>query len=218
MRYGVGRAANLLALLCRQCGERILATLQRDERLRDRRVELCADVALDLRQGLVGAEAGAVGPVAGHRVEAVGDDEELRCERLIGRRDSVVAAAVVALAVVLDRSGLGGRDLEPAQQASREAGRSPDGAPLVRPELAGLAQDSRVDRDLAEVVQRARPSAGGRCRSRGARARGRASRRSRPRGSSGDRSRGRARRRCSRTSRAHGASPGVSAARARGPG
>ena len=116
-------------------------------------MELCADVALDLGQRLVRAEAGAVGPVAGHRIEAVGDDEELRGEWLVGGRDPVVAAAVVALAVVLDGAGLGGGDLEPAQQASREARRAPDRAPFVRPELAGLAQDGRVDRDLPEVVQ-----------------------------------------------------------------
>ena len=79
-------AAELLALLGRQDREGILAALEGDERLRDRRVELRADVALDLRERLLDAQAGAVGPVAGHRVEAVGDDEEVRRERLVGRR------------------------------------------------------------------------------------------------------------------------------------
>ena len=73
-------------------------------------------------------------------------------------RDSVVAAPVVALAVVLDGAGLGGGDLEPAQQAGREARRAPDRVPFVRPQLAGLAQHGRVDRDLAEIVQARRPA------------------------------------------------------------
>src|SRR4029079_7486076 len=109
-------SANLLAFLRREDGEGILAALQRDECLRDGRMELRADVALDLGEGFLGAQAGAVGTVARHRVEAVGNDEEVRGERLVGRRDPVVAAAVVALAVVLDSARLGGRYLEPPQQ------------------------------------------------------------------------------------------------------
>jgi hypothetical protein len=96
-------------------------------------MELRADVALDLGQRFVRAQAEPVRPVARHRVEAVGDDEKVGGQRLVGNRDPVVAAPVVALAVILDGPGLVGGDLETAQQASREARCAPHRIPLVWP-------------------------------------------------------------------------------------
>ena len=114
VRHAVGRggAAHLLLLLGREQLERVLAATKGDERLRNGGVELCADVALDLGECLLLGKARAIRPVARHRVEAVGHDEEVGGERLVGGRDAVVAAAVEALTVVLDGASLGRRDLE----------------------------------------------------------------------------------------------------------
>src|SRR5439155_25878537 len=100
-----------------------------DERLRHRGMELRADVALDLHESFVLAQAGAVWLVRDHRVEAVRNDQEVRGERELLRGDSVVAAPVEALVVQLDGARLGSRELETAQQASREARGAPHRSP-----------------------------------------------------------------------------------------
>ena len=82
-------------------------------------MELRADVALELRQRLLLAQPGPVRAVAGHRVEAVGHDQEVRGQGLVVRRDPVVAAAVEPLSVKLDGTRLGGRELEAPEQARR---------------------------------------------------------------------------------------------------
>ena len=121
-------------------------------------MELRADVPRDLRQRRLLTEPWAVGAVGAHRVVAVGDDQEVRGERQLLGRDSVVPAAVEPLVMELDRARLGGRELEAAEQASREPGRPPHRAPLGRVQLAGFAQHRGVDRDLAEVVQSGGPA------------------------------------------------------------
>ena len=153
-----GGPAELVLLFWGQRGERIVAPLQGHERLRDGGVELRADVPLDLGQRLLGPEACAVRAVARHRVEAVGDDEEVGGERLVLRRDPVVAPAVEALPVVLDCARLSGGELEAPEQAGRQPRRAPDRAPLRGGELPGLSEHGGVDRDLAEVVQPGGPA------------------------------------------------------------
>ena len=153
-----GRAAKLLLLLGRQRRVRVLSALEGDERLRDRRVELRADVRLDLRERLLDAQAGPVRPVGAHRVEAVGDDQEVRRERELRGGEPVVARSVEALVVVLDRPGLGRRELEAAQDPRGEPRCSAHRAPLVGGQPPALAQHGRVDRDLAEVVEARRPA------------------------------------------------------------
>src|SRR5919204_436429 len=104
---------------------------------------------------------GPVRPVGAHRVEAVRDDQEVRGERELLRGDPVVAAAVVALVVELDGARLGRREVEPAQETSGEPRRAPHRSPLGRRELARLAQDRGVDRDLTEVVEAGGPAEAG---------------------------------------------------------
>src|SRR6266852_4833395 len=88
-----------------------------DERLRDRRVELRACVPFDLEQRVLGREPAPVRPVGRHRVEAVGDDQEVRGQRDRRGVDPVVAVPVEALVVVLDRARLVGSEAEAAEQA-----------------------------------------------------------------------------------------------------
>ena len=67
-------AADLLDLLGGEHGHRIGPALHGDECLRDRGMELCARIALDLgERGLV-RQPGTVRPVGRHRVEAVSND------------------------------------------------------------------------------------------------------------------------------------------------
>ena len=117
------------------------------------------------------------------------------------------------------RPRLGGRELEAAQQASREPRRPPDRRPTgpasaCRPWLRTAASTATLPRSCRRAAQRRRSMSE---YGEPERARERV-RRSRRRGSSGGRCRGRARRRCSRRSRARGGSPGASAGRARAPG
>ena len=96
-------------------------------------------------------------PVGRHRVEAVGHDQEVRGQREVGELRAVIARAVVALPVVLDRLRLRGREPEALEEAGGEARSPTDGGPLGVVQLAGLAEDGRVDRDLAEVVKPSGP-------------------------------------------------------------
>ena len=98
-----GRAAELRQLLLRKDVRRPLAALDRDEGLGDHRVELRPRVRLDLRESFVTAEAGAKRPLRGHRVEAVGNDQEVRGERKVVAAGPVVAGSVEPLPVILDR-------------------------------------------------------------------------------------------------------------------
>jgi hypothetical protein len=91
--------------------------------------------------------------IRGHRVEAVGHDQEVRGEWQVGELRAVVARAVVALPVILDRLRLRSRETEALQEPRRESRSPPNGGPLGVVQLAGLAEDGRVDRDLAEVVE-----------------------------------------------------------------
>ena len=73
----------------------------RHERFRDGRMELCPDVALDLRQCRFVGESCPIRAVGRHCVEAVGDDEEVRRKRQLVAADAVIAAAVHSLVMKL---------------------------------------------------------------------------------------------------------------------
>src|SRR5881398_1550826 len=100
-------------------------------------MELGAGVALDLLEGRLFGQALAERAIGGHRVEAVGEDQEVGGQGQIVAWNSVVAAAVEA---------------EAMEEACREPRRTAYGRPLARLELPGLAQDVGVDGDLAEIV------------------------------------------------------------------
>ena len=156
MRCG---GATQLVLLHRGEGRvGVPSTLNGDERLRNGRMELRADVGLDLGQRLLQAQPRAVRAVRAHRVERVRDDQEVRRQRELLGRKPVVTRAVEALVVVLDGARLCRRELEAAQNPCREARGSAHRAPLVGRQPLTLAQHGRVDRDLAEVVQARRPA------------------------------------------------------------
>ena len=155
MRTGVAQQAQLIR------GEdlgRVGATPNGHEGLGDRWMKLGAAPALDLFERFVVSQATALErTIRRHRVEAVGHDQEVRGEWEVGELRAVIARAVVALPVILDRLRLGGREAEALQQARREARSPPDCGPLGVVQLAGLAEDGCVDGDLAEVVQPAGP-------------------------------------------------------------
>src|SRR5207253_7726805 len=109
-------------LLLREDVRGLLTALHRDERLPDRRMELRAEVPLDLRERLVVRQPGPVRTHARHRVEAVRDDEEVRRERQILFADAVVPASVEPLVVELDRARLRRDELEPLEQPCGQAG------------------------------------------------------------------------------------------------
>ena len=74
---------------------------------------------------------------------------------MLGIREAVVALAVEALVVKLDGPGLGGGELEAAQQSRREPRCAPDGAPLVGGQLAGLPEDEASTATLPRSCRRA---------------------------------------------------------------
>ena len=150
--------AELVQLGGRQHGRGVDAALDGDKRSCDRGVELRPGVALDLRQGCLVREPRAVGAVRRHRVEAVGDDQEVRREREIFAADAVVARAVHALVMKLDRARLRRHELEPLQQSSGKAGMAAHRGPLGAVQGSLLAQERSVDRHLAEIVQATRPA------------------------------------------------------------
>jgi hypothetical protein len=150
--------AQLRPLLVREGSQRIGSALERDEGLGDPGMELAARMALDLGERDLRRHPVAVRAVARHRVVAVGHDQEVGGQRNLLRFDAVVAAPVHALVVVLDRARLSQGEAKAAQQPRRETGMETHRGPLPVVELAGLAQHGRVDRDLAEVVQTARPA------------------------------------------------------------
>src|SRR4029453_1911048 len=83
-------------------------------------MELSTCVPLDLPQSCLGRQAWTVRPVGGHRIEAVGDDQEVRRERQLVSGNTVVAASVDALVVQLDRARLRSDELEALQEPRRE--------------------------------------------------------------------------------------------------
>ena len=82
----------------------------------------------------------------------------MRRERQVVAADAVVAGAVRAFVMELHRPGLGRDELEPLQQARREARMAPHRGPLGTVEATALAQEGGIDSDLAEVVQPSRPA------------------------------------------------------------
>src|SRR6266849_558326 len=155
---GGGRTADLLELLLRENVRRIQTALHGDERLADRRMELRAEVPLDLCERLVARQPRTIGTLARHRVEAVRDDQEVRRERQVLIADSVVPASVEPLVVELDRTRLGRDELEALEQARGQARMTADGRPLFPVEPAGFPEHGRIDRDLAEIVEPTRPA------------------------------------------------------------
>ena len=103
-------------------------------------------------------ESRPIRAVGGHRVEAVGDDEEVRRERQVVAADAVIAAAVHSLVMKLDSMCLRGDELEALQQTRGQPWVPAHRCPLRPVEAAGLAQQRCVDGNLAEVVQPACPS------------------------------------------------------------
>ena len=150
--------AEVVELGRRQYGRGVEATLDCDKGSCDRGVELSPGITLDLRQGCLVREPCAVGAVRRHRVEAVGDDQEMGREREIVAADAVVARAVHALVMKLDRARLRRHELEPLQQSSGEAGMTAHRSPLGAVQGSLLAQERSVDRHLAEIVQATRPA------------------------------------------------------------
>src|SRR5207237_6012393 len=146
-------AADLLELVRRQDVCRIETALDGDERLSDRRVKLRAEVPLDLCERLLPREPRPVRPLARHRVEAVGDDQEMRGEGKILVADAVVAAAVEALVVELDCARLRRDELEALEQTSGEPWMTAHRRPLLAVEAARLAEHGRIDGDLPEIVE-----------------------------------------------------------------
>ena len=77
----------------------------------------------------------------------------MRGKRQLAAVDPVVAESVHALVVKLDRPRLRRDELEAPQQTRREPRMAAYGRPFGAVERFRLAQDGRVDRDLAEVVE-----------------------------------------------------------------
>jgi hypothetical protein len=129
-------------------------------------------------------------------------------------RPGSMVAAPVGLAVVFDCASLGGRDSKRRSSRAESGARPTSPRPLAS--ACALAEHGGVDCDRGRAD--ARPSAGGRCRSRRASTPVRARPRRRRRAASGGRCGGRARPRCSRRSRARAGSPAATAGRGRAPG
>ena len=121
-------------------------------------MELGAAVSFDFRERFFAGQSRPEGPLGCHCVETVGDDQEMRGQRQGAALDPVVALAVVALVVELDSPGLAGCELEALHQSRREPRVPPHRGPFgpVQPSL--LAEQRRVDRDLAEVVEARGPA------------------------------------------------------------
>ena len=114
---GGRRPPNLGQLRGTECIRRIETALHGHERLPHRRMELRAEISLDLGKRFLVRQSRAVRPLARHRVEAVGDDQEVRGEREILVADTVVPAAVEAFMVELDGACLRRDELEALQEA-----------------------------------------------------------------------------------------------------
>jgi len=98
------------------------------------------------------ADALAVGPLGGHRVEGVDGEDDPRLERDVVAREHVgIAAAVDALVVVADHARLGVH-AEAAQQVLPCRGVVLDLLVLLGGERSGLSKEGRRDRQLADVV------------------------------------------------------------------
>ena len=102
-------------------------------------MKLRARMPLDLHQRRFLREAAPVGTVGPHRVETVRHDQEVRRERQVVAADTVVAGAVRPFVMELHRPGLGCDELEPLEQARREARMAPHRGPLRTVEAAALA-------------------------------------------------------------------------------
>jgi hypothetical protein len=119
-------------------------------------VELRAGVGVQLLDRGGRAEAATVGPVAGHRVERVGgqDDPGLERDRVPG--DPVwVTAPVHALVVMADHIRLG-IHAEAAQQAFARCGVALDQPIFRRRQRSRLSKDFPRDLELAHVVHERR--------------------------------------------------------------
>jgi len=102
------------------------------------------------------ADAVAIGPLRGHRVECVDGEDDPRLERDRVRAQAVgVAAPVDPLVVVADHARLG-IHAEAAQQVLPCRGVVLDALVLLGGERARLAKEGRRDRQLADVVHERR--------------------------------------------------------------
>ena len=122
-----------------------------------RGVKLGAGVSLDLGKGFFIREGGAERALGRHRVECVGDDQEVGGEGDVAAVGAVVAGPVQALTVILHGLRLLRGEPEPLEEARRQAGRAAHRLPVVRVQQTRLPQCGGVDRDLAEVVEPAGP-------------------------------------------------------------
>ena len=102
------------------------------------------------------ADALAVGPLGGHRVERVDREDDPRLERDVVVREHVgVAASVDSFVVVTDHARLGVH-AEAAQQVLPCRGVVLDLLVLLGGERSGLSKNGRRDRQLADVVHHRR--------------------------------------------------------------
>ncbi len=125
-----------------------------DERIHDDRVELAAGAALQLGQRVVERERAPVGPRAGHRLQRVAGGDDPRAERDLVAGEAVgVALAVPALVAGAHERRDGLQRRRRADDALPDDGVLLDDRPLVVVQRAGLVQDGRGHRDLADVVQ-----------------------------------------------------------------
>src|SRR5437868_4788105 len=129
------------------------------ERLDDGRIERVSGLGLDARPRLARGYGDAVRPIVRQGVEHVrdGDDPPLERDRIC--HEAVRVAAAVPALVMRPRDG--SREVEqlvPRSGEQRVAGLGVllDRSSLLRSERPRLRQEALRDRDLADVVQRAR--------------------------------------------------------------
>ena len=180
------RSADLVQLLRREHLGGVEAALHGDERLRDRRDgTACRRCARSPSAPPRARGPGRYGLSVVIASKLSATIRKCDGERQVVAADAVVAVAVDPLVMQLDGACLGATNSKRCSSRADRRGMAAHRGPLGLVEAAALAQQRRVDRDLAEVVQPARPSAGGRCRRTEAAARVRARRRSRRRAANG---------------------------------
>src|SRR3954462_1898904 len=128
--------------------------LQPEEDVDHVRIELRARAFAQATAGFLAAQPLAVGPVGGHRVERVADQDDPRLVRdLLAGLAVGVAGAVPALVAAPDDGANLGEPLDRLEDPLAELGVHLDDRALLGRERARLEQDAGRDPDLADVVE-----------------------------------------------------------------